>query len=47
MSKKLVKEGGKAVVGDDGSLTIYMDGKVQEVIPNEDRRIVNKEIDNI
>ena len=47
VSKKLVKEGGKAVVGDDGSLTIYMDGKVQEIIPNEDRRIANKEIGNI
>ena len=28
VSKKISKEGGKAVVGDDGSLTIYMDGKV-------------------
>ena len=47
VSKKINKQGGKAVVGDDGSLTIYMDGKVQEVIPKEDRRIANKDIDGI
>ena len=28
VSKVIQKEGGKAVVSDDGSLTIYMDGKV-------------------
>ena len=45
VSKKIEKEGGQAVVGENDSVTIYMDGKVQEVIPKEDRRIVNKQLD--
>ena len=42
VSKMIEKEGGEAVIGEDDSVTIYMDGKVQEVIPKEDRRIINK-----
>ena len=41
VSKKIEKEGGRAVVGKDDTVTIYMDGKVQEIIPKEDRRITN------
>ena len=47
VSKKIEKEGGRAVVGEDDSVTIYMDGKVQEIIPKDDRRIVNNQVDSI
>ena len=34
-------------MGKDDTVTIYMDGKVQEVIPKDDRRITNNEVEGI
>lgn len=43
VSKKLEKSGGAAQINDDNSVSIIMDGKVQEVIPADDRRLQNDE----
>ena len=37
VSKKVEKSGGEARLNDDQSVTILMDGKVQEVISKDDR----------
>ena len=47
VSKKIEREGGRAVVGEDDSVTIYMDGKVQEVIPKDDRRVQNQDVESV
>jgi hypothetical protein len=47
VSTQLEKEGGRAVVGKDGSLTIMMDGKIQDVIPADDRRATGKDSSSI
>jgi len=41
VSKKLEKTGGEAIINEDMSVSIIMDGKVQEVIPADDRRMQN------
>ena len=39
VSRRIEKEGAKATVDDDGAVVIYMDGKVQQVLPaTEERR---------
>jgi len=47
VSKKIEREGGLAVVGEDDSVTIYMDGKVQEVISKDDRRVANNDVEGV
>lgn len=39
VSRKVQKTGGQAIINADKSVTIIMDGNVQEVIPVEDRRL--------
>lgn len=39
MAKKVHKSGGSAVVNEDKSVSIIMDGKLQEVITKDDRRL--------
>jgi hypothetical protein len=41
VSRKIEKSGGVAVVNADESVSIIMDGNVQEVIPADDRRILS------
>ena len=47
VSKKIEREGGLAVVGEDDSVTIYMDGKVQEVISKDDCRVANNDVEGV
>ena len=43
VAKRVEGTGGRAIVNADKSVQIIMDGKVQEVIPSDDRRISNQE----
>ena len=40
ISGKVYKEGGEAILGKDNSVTILMDGQIQEIIQADDRRLL-------
>lgn len=41
--QKVEREGGRVEIGEEGEVKIYMDGKLQDVIHKDDRRVKDME----